>query len=81
MVQQGNGEIEQLRSGDRSRKTNDAEDRIGEFRGLESGIKVNIANARAEDLAREMERVDLDDEADRMGWCSLIKPKIASVGG
>jgi hypothetical protein len=57
-----------------------AEDRISERRGLETGIKVIIANAWAKDLAGETQRVDLNDEADCVGWSSFIEPKVASVG-
>jgi hypothetical protein len=50
-VWQGHGEIKQLRSRYWSRKTDNAEDRICEFQGLETGIKVIITNTQAKDLA------------------------------
>jgi hypothetical protein len=51
-VRRGDGKIKQLRSRDRTRKTNDVEDRVGESRRLETGIKVNITKTQAKDLAR-----------------------------
>jgi hypothetical protein len=79
-MRNGNGESRNKFSGrDKTRKTMDSEDRVGEARSPAASIEISSINPGTKDLARKMQGIDLNDGRHARSGTGFVKPSETSV--